>query len=242
MEQDPDTRSSYSEMLKHHDDAEILLYVSLSRLISIANDFAIFIGGDDFSNQLTDTVVDSFGSYEISEYDSSLIIEFQANLIRDQDDKVDYIHYYLGVEAKNETHYSDLPHEIQTVVKNRYDNAHQEPLIFDDDEHSVVTDIEDVECIRVEHVDINFDSNKNFQRWIGVHFEIDGDSFEIDEDGNVAFLTEYMPTRRYRSKNDFDENLIISVAKFERDIAIDQVEEAMNCMEMLIDRNFGSVQ
>lgn len=242
MEQDPSTRPSYSEMLKRQVDTETQLDASLSRLISIADDYAIFIGSDDFNNQLTDTVTDSFGSFEIGEYDSSLIIEYQANLIRDVDNNVDFTHYFLGVERKKGIHYSDLPHEIQLVAKNRYDTTQQEPLIYDGEEHSLVLDIEDAECFRVEQVDINLDSNKNFHSWSGVHFEIDGDSYEIDEEGNVVFLSEYLPTRGYKVKNDFDDDLILSVSKLEQDIAIDQIEEAMNYMATLIDRKYGNVQ
>lgn len=239
MEQGPDKHSSYTDMSEHGDDT---LRVSLDRLISIADDYAIYIGGDEFRDQSIDTVSDAFLSYKIDEYDSSSIIEFQANLIKDKDGKVSFTHYYLGLIVNKGIHFSDLPHEIQVVVKNRYDAASQEPLIFDGEEHSVVIGIEDAECNKVENVDINFDSNKHFQSWTGVHFEIDGDSFEIDEYGNVDLLTDDIPTRRYITKNDFDENLMISANIVERDIAIDQIEEAMDFIAMLIDRKYGAVE
>lgn len=240
--QDPEKGSSYTGMSEHVDDTELLLRVSLDRLISIANDYAIYIGGAEFLDQSIDAASDRFFGYKIDEYDSSSIIEFQTNLIKDQEGNVDYTHYYLGIMASKGIHYSDLPHEIQAVVKARYDAANQKPLMFDGEEHSIIIDIEDAECSRVESVDINFDSNKHFQSWTGVHFDIDGDAFEIDEYGNVDLLTGDMPTRRYRSKNDFDENLIISTAKVEQDIAVDQIEEAMNYMSMLIDKKYGSVE
>lgn len=230
MENDPSIKSG------HVDDTEVLLDVSYKRLISISKDFSLYCGGKDFVDGLSDRATDSYEHLETGSYNSSVKIEFQAQVARDYYSDKDFTHYYIGVEARDEIEYEDLPPKIAEKVRETYLEFVSNNTDFEEEpEYDPTT----FECIRVLHTDINYDSNLNFGSWKGVSFEIDGNFFEISDDNEAEYLPDGKPIRDYETKNDVDEYLTKSISDFEISVTVYQIEEAMKFMEMLIDRKYG---